>query len=169
MDKSEQRKTITLFFCDIYGTVDGNFTEEETVKFAGLLEELRRQNNSDYLVFSILSSELPVVVNSYKKHLSKYFSDSVIVMPEFLELEKVREEKIAYALCCVEQLKKVYDIDTIIYADDIVFLHEMLGELLSEKEDILINSIVPGYGENNLNFINNELERKIIKSKPQKR
>lgn len=34
-----RRKSITLFFCDIYGTVDGGFTEEECKKFAGLLEK----------------------------------------------------------------------------------------------------------------------------------
>ena len=35
-----KKEDLTLFFCDIYGTIDGGLTEEDCVVFAELLEKL---------------------------------------------------------------------------------------------------------------------------------
>ena len=71
-----RRKSITLFFCDIYGTVDGGFTEEECKKFAGLLEKIKEHNNSDYLLFGMLSTEHPDITEVYEKN----FQNILIMM-----------------------------------------------------------------------------------------
>lgn len=34
-----KKEYLTLFFCDIYGTIDGGLTEEDCVVFAELLEK----------------------------------------------------------------------------------------------------------------------------------
>jgi len=68
-----RRKSITLFFCDIYGTVDGGFTEEECKKFAGLLEKLKEPNNSDYLLFGMLSTEHPDITEVYEKNFQNIY------------------------------------------------------------------------------------------------
>ena len=163
------KKTITLFFCDVYGTIDGGFTDEDIIRFANLLDQVRRYDNSDYVVFKMLSSELPKIVDSYEKEISKHFNKNILVLPKFIELEKIREEKVAYAIQYVDELKKFYIINSVFYADDIKLLHEILNELLIEIDHIILNSIIPGNGENNLNFINGELEKAFTKRKTKKR
>lgn len=64
--------------------------------------------------------------------------------------------------------KKNYNVNSVFCADDISLIHEMFSELLKEKESITLNSIIPQKGENNLNFINNELEKRFIKTKTKK-
>lgn len=163
-----RRKSITLFFCDIYGTVDGGFTEEECKKFAGLLEKIKEHNNSDYLLFGMLSTEHPDITEVYEKKLSKYFDNDVLLMTKFQDVEALREAKISCALYYINYLKKNYNINSVFCADDISLIHEMFSELLKEKESITLNSIIPQKGENNLNFINNELEKRFIKTKTKK-
>lgn len=38
-----KKPSITLFFCDIYGTVDGGCSEEECQRFAKILKELKEK------------------------------------------------------------------------------------------------------------------------------
>ena len=56
---NSEKENLTLFFCDIYGTIDGVLTEEECAVFAELLEKIRVKNNSDYLYFGMASTEHP--------------------------------------------------------------------------------------------------------------
>lgn len=162
---SEDKKSITVFFCDIYGTVDGGFSEKECKKFAKLLEKIKEQNNSKYLIFGMLSAERSDIVDSYEKRLSKYFDNNVLLMPKFPNTEALKEAKISCALYYIEQLKKKYIVNDVFYADDLFLLHEMFKEMLEEIEGISLNSIIPKKGENNLNFINSELEKRFIKQK----
>ena len=162
---SENKKNITMFFCDIYGTVDGGFTEEECRKFAKLLKKVKEQNDSDYLIFGMLSTEHSDIVDSYEKRLSKYFDNNVLTMPKFPNAEALKEAKISCALYYIEQLKKKYNINDVFFADDTDFLQEMFKEMLEKMEGISLNSIIHKKGENNLNFINSELEERFIKQK----
>lgn len=158
---SSEKKKITLFFCDVYGTIDGGFTNFDCYNFAKLLERIKEQNNSDYLFFSMLSSEVPQVVTSYGEQLSKYFDNNVLLIPNFEEADDLRQVKVSCALYRVELLKKKYNINSVFLADDMSLLHEMLGEILNEIEGIPLNSIIPSKGENKLSFINDILTRKI--------
>ena len=67
-----KKEDLTLFFCDIYGTIDGGLTEIECIKFSELLEELRLKHGSDYLYFGMASTEHPDVVDMYESRLSRY-------------------------------------------------------------------------------------------------
>lgn len=161
-----KRKSVTLFFCDVYGTVDGGFSDDDLKKFASLLEELKEENKSDYLFFGMSSTERPDVVDSYESALSRYFSDDVKVIEKFQDAEAIREAKIACALFYIEHLKRQYDIDSIYCADDIVILQEMFSETLSHMEGLELQTIIPKKGNNNLAFINSEIESRFIKKKP---
>lgn len=166
--KKNNRKSITLFFCDIYGTIDGGFSEEDCKNFAILLEKLKEHNNSDYLLFGMLSTEHPDVAEVYERKISKYFDNDVLLITKFQDVEALREAKISCALYYINYLKKIYDVDSVFCADDIALIHDMFSELLKEKESITLNSIIPSKGENNLNFINKELEKRFIKRKVKK-
>ena len=150
-----EKEVLTLFFCDIYGTIDGGLTEEECVVFAELLEKIRVKNNSDYLYFGMSSTEHPDVVDMYESRLSRYFKDRIVLIPKDVESEVLREIKISYTLHHINKLLKTFNINEIYFADDSQFNHDIFEVLLGEYK-IKLNSIVPKRDENYLSFINNE-------------
>lgn len=156
-----KKEALTLFFCDIYGTIDGEITEEDCIKFAYLLEQIRLLNGSDYIYFGMASTENLDIVNLYEERLSKYFTNKIIVLSKDLEIEVLREIKTSYTLKHIQKLLKNYEIKEVYFADDSYFYSEMLKTLLLEY-NIKLNSIIPGKDENYLRFINEELENKYL-------
>ena len=155
------KESVTLFFVDIYGTIDGKFSDDDLQVFAKLLKKLKEENESNYLFFDLLSTENLMVVDYYEHALSKYFSDGVKIVERPLDAEVTRETKVAYALYYIERLKKQYDIDAVYYADDSAMLHKIFSDILLYKEGLELHSIIPKKEENNLNFINNEIEERF--------
>ena len=160
--KNSKRESIALFFIDLYGTIDGKFSDYDLQVFAKLLKRLKEKNKSNYLFFDLLSTESPDIVNYYELALSKYFSDGLRVMEKLPNEEVTKETKITYALCYIEFLKKQFDIVAVYCADDSVMVQEMFSNALLYKEGIELHSIIPKDGDNNLNFINNEIEKCFI-------
>lgn len=156
-----KKEDLTLFFCDIYGTIDGGFTEKECIRFSELLEELRLKHGSDYLFFGMASTEHSDVVDMYESRLSRYFKDRIVLIPKDVESEVLREIKTSYTLHHINKLLKTFNINEIYFADDSQFNHDMFEVLLGDYK-IKLNSIVPKRGENYLSFINNELESKYL-------
>lgn len=166
-DKLSNEKIIrvTVFFCDIIGTIDGDINDEECKKFADLLDKLRKINNSDLLLFSISSTEQSNIVSYYEKKLSKYFNNNVMVM-EKIEVDKtISDAKIANALLYIEYLQKEYEVAGVYCADDIAILQEMFANLLCKLFGIELITIITKHGENNLEFINKEIEKRFINNK----
>lgn len=162
MDNNINKKSITIFFCDVYGTVDGTFTDDDCKLFAELLKKLKDKNNSDYLFFSMSSTEHPEVVSYYEKFFSKYFSEDIIVKKNTHDVEAIREAKISCALLYLQNLTKEYNIDAVYCADDIELLQELFTHLLGDVMGIHLNTIIPKKDENRLEFINQEIERRFI-------
>lgn len=158
------KKSITIFFCDVYGTVDGDFSNEDCKKFANNLKQLKDKNNTDYLFFSMSSTEHPEVVNDYEKSFSKYFDEDIIVMKSTHNLEAIREAKISCALLYFQNLAKEYNINAVYCADDIELLQELFTHLLKDIMGIELNTIIPKRDENRLSFINDEIEKRFISS-----
>ena len=88
-----------------------------------------------------------------------------MIIPKYPNIDVIREAKTSRAMCYIEYLKKDFDIDDIFCVDDIVLIHEMFDSLLQAKEGLKLNSIIPKKGENNLMFINSELEKRFINNK----
>ena len=156
-----KKEVLTLFFCDVYGTIDGGFTESECMEFASLLEQIRILKGSDYLYFGMASTEEQTVVDFYEKRLSKYFTDRILLVPKDDEIEVLREIKNSYTLKHIEKLLKTYDINEVFFADDSKFNHELFELLLSQK-GIKLNSIIPGENQNYLKYINEQLESEYL-------
>mgnify|MGYP004504240309 CR=1 FL=1 len=164
-----KRQSITIFFCDVYGTIDGGCSEEECKRFAELLEELKEKDNSDLLLFGMLSTEHPDVAKTYEQKISKYFANGIVVIDKHEDAEVLREAKVSCAIYYIDYLKQYYDINSVFCADDVIFIQEMFSDLLKSREGITLNSIIPGKEENNLTFINSELENKYIRTDSPKR
>lgn len=158
------KKSITIFFCDVYGTVDGGYNDEDCKEFAYLLKQLKDKNNSDYLFFSMFSTEHPEVVNDYEQTFSKYFDEDIIVKKSTHNLEAIREAKISCALLFLQNLSKEYNINAVYCADDIELLQELFTHLLKDIMGIELNTIIPKKDENRLSFINGEIEKRFISS-----
>lgn len=130
-----------------------------------MLDRLRKINNSDLLLFSISSTEQSNIVSYYEKKLSKYFNNNVMVM-EKIEVDKtINDAKIANALLHIEYLQKEYEVAGVYCADDIVILQEMFANLLCKLFGIELITIIPKHRENNLEFINKEIEKRFINNK----
>lgn len=71
--------TATIFFCDISGTLQGRLEnkKEDYENFNNLILKIKEQNHSDYLFFSLLSSDNVESVKYQSDYLTKYFSDSI--------------------------------------------------------------------------------------------
>lgn len=162
---NDNKQKVTVFFCDIFGTIDGGCSDIECQKFADLLDKLRKINNSDLLLFGMSSSEIPHVVSHYEKKLSKYFNDNVKVMEKLDDDETISEAKISSALLYIDYLQKKYELVNIYCADDIVMLQDMFADLLYDIFGIELITIIPKHGENNLEFINKEIEKRFINNK----
>lgn len=160
-ETNEGKEKLTLFFCDVCGTIDGGFSDIDCLKFAELLEELRIKTESDYLFFGMASTEFQEVVDFYERRISKYFKDRIVLVPKDVEGEVLREIKTSYTLHHINKLLKTYTIKEVYFADDSQFNHDVFEALL-EGYGIKLNSIVPKSGENYLSFINNELESKYL-------
>lgn len=127
-----------------------------------MLDKLRKRNNSDLLLFSISSTEQSNIVGYYEKKLSKYFNNNVMVMEKIEVDKKISDAKIASALLYIEYLQKEYEIVGVYCADDIVILQEMFANLLCKLFAIELIIIIPKHGENNLEFINKEIEKNLL-------
>ncbi len=156
------KESVTVFFCDIYGTIDGGFCDEDIQKFTKLLKKLKEKHHSDYLIFSMLSTEKPSIVAIYEKEISKYFDENIILAKKNHNQEKLRESKVSCAIQYLHELKENFNIDSVYCADDTVILQEMFSETLQHTEGISLNTIIPQKKENNLNFINEEIEKRFI-------
>ena len=161
--KNSKKESITLFFVDLYGTIDGKLFDEDLQVFADLLKKLKEKNQSNYLYFDLLSTECPSVVECYEDIFSKYFNNDIRVMEKFPNANVTKESKITYALCYIDLLKKQYDIDAIYFADDSTVLQEIFGNILLYKEGLELHSIIPKKGDNNLAFINRKIEDCFIR------
>ena len=158
----QSKESVTVFFCDIYGTIDGNLCDDDIQRFTKLLKKLKEEHHSDYLIFSVLSTEKPSIIASYEKKLSKYFDDSIILAEKIHSQESLREAKVSCAISYLHSLKEKFKITSVYCADDTVVLQEMFCEILQHTEGIFLNTIIPQKGENNLNFINDEIEKRFI-------
>lgn len=156
------KKNITLFFCDVYGTVDNGFTEEECKEFSNLLEQIIRHNGSDYLMFGMASTEDYLTVDDYEKKLTKYFEKNVKLLPKLPESKVLNEAKISFIIKYINFLLENYNIEEIYLADDSVFNQEMLRGLLFSLVGIELKSIIPPKNNNNLKFINTSINEILV-------
>ncbi len=135
---------ISLFFCDIVGTIRKDQKENchtETIFFLDNLELLRLISESEHLFFSLVSSEKEDVVRKEKELLENYnLYPNIIFQKQFFDNGYIEEEKIVYTdlqgkisqiINHANELTKYYHINNIYYADDTYLYHEMLDEILS--------------------------------------
>lgn len=134
--------TATIFFCDIVGTLQGKSKneKEDYENFNNLILKIKEQNHSDYLFFSLLSSDNLESVKQQSDCLKIYFSNSISTQKQFFNYGYIDGNHIVTGVSgkCeqmidyLKELSSMYSIDKIILADDLKFSHEMMN-ILSEN------------------------------------
>lgn len=148
---------ITLFFCDIYGTIDSGFSLDECKEFATLLEELIVVNGSKYLMFAMASTEDEQVVDDYEEKITKYFENNIKILPKLPDNHILNEAKVSFIINYIKYILKSYNIKEIYLADDSLYNHMILEEVLKSLTNVDLVSIMPKTNENRLEYINNSI------------
>lgn len=167
-------ENLIIFFCDINGTIDGiskNYYDDY-IKFNELLIKLKQSDNADQILFSLVSSENENIVYKKANTINKYLDKSIIMGKHFFEngyIEYNRSTttiigKIWQINTYLEELQLKYNINKVYLADDSKIIHEMLTEILEDKNIKTLESIIPDK-KNGLNEINSIISNKYIKTK----
>ena len=162
------KKDATVFFCDICGTIDGKNELEDYEEFVKNLERIGQENGSDEVLFLFASTEDKSIKQEYAKKFNLFFNDYVNfpTIPEEIEIElESSGAKNQYFNRVLDRLCDEYNFKEIILADDSEFNHLSFSFAAEDflTDDGKYTSIVTGEGNNNLKFINSELEEKFKK------
>lgn len=159
-------KNITLFFCDICGTLtkDINFkiNEEALSDFIENLNLLIKQGQTDGIILSLVTTEKLEITNLVEKQINEYVKENRIILgPHIYNSVNKPCDIVDY----IEKINSTYHIDKIYYADDCELYHYFLEELVSDY-DYNIQSIIPK--DNSLFDVNKNLlnySQKVKKKK----
>lgn len=167
--------TLTLFFCDINGTIEGSSTNKisDYKKFNDIIKEIQQKNNSDYIIFSLISSDSSSFVKNKTNFINSFNKNFIIFGKQFFDNGYIDENKIITGISgkaqqiiyYINELSKIYKIDSVIYADDCIIYHDILHELAKNYNlDDIITSIIPTKGKG-LSELNELLENYINSTK----
>ncbi len=144
----------TIYFCDITGTIFGSEKndKEDYQKLNELLQEVQRNDSSDEIVFSLVSTDNEETVRSVQGLLEPYIGENVVFGRQFfdsgyyVEDVVVKDNISGKSLQMYEYLKDlgIDHIASVYFADDVQMFHMILhfaleGDGLSDK----FHSIIP--------------------------
>lgn len=167
--------TITLFFCDIAGTIDGSSINKisDYKNFNNLIKKIQQNNKSDYIIFPLISTDPFRIVNNKIKFICSHNENFIMIGKQFFDNGYIEKDKVITGISgksqqiiyYINELSKRYEIDSVIYADDCMIYHDILHELAKEYNlDDIITSIIPTKSEG-LSELNELLEFHITNSK----
>lgn len=159
-------KSITLFFCDICGTLtkDINFkiNEEALSDFIENLNSLVKHGQTDGIILSLVTTEKLETTNLVQKQINEYVKEKKIILgPHICNSTNKPCDIVDY----IKEINSTYHIDKIYYADDCELYHYFLEELISDS-DYEVQSIIPKDGalfDVNKNLLN--YSQKVKKKK----
>ncbi len=169
-------KKIIIFFCDIRGTIIGSEKNSSVdyQTFNKILLNLIEQEQANYIVFSLVSSDNNLIVKNEKNNLTEHLFEPIIFGKQFFSNGYIinnisydeTHDKIQQILNYTAELEKDYIISKIYYADDCKFFHELLTDIMFQDNfhDDIFKSIIPkdNIGLKELNAI---MEKDVIHSK----
>jgi len=143
-------KSVSIVFCDITGTLIGKKknTNEDYKKFVEILTNLQNNDYSDELLFSLTSSDIPEIVIEMIHEFTPFIKNINETKHFYYNGYIKNKDIIPYLigkpfqiLDYLNELKKLYNINKIYFFDDSKMNHEILYELLINKDKLI--SIIP--------------------------
>jgi hypothetical protein len=160
-------------FSDISGTIHGSVanTIKDYNNFNDLLIKLKEANNSDVVIFSLVSSDKSEIIKKEMTLLRKFLNKDIILFgKQFFDSGYIwNDEKHEFVsgkpmqiLKYIDDLKNRFDVVKVYYADDVKIYHEIIFTLIDEFNLNLaqLESIIPE-GNDGLYGLNNLIEDKI--------
>lgn len=163
-----------IFFCDITGTINGNIENsiEDYKHFVSLLTTIREENETENMIFSLVSTDNPEIIQKEISLLKNFFTESITIGKQFFENGYIEEcQEIPFVkgkpfqiLNYIKELQNKYEIIKVYFADDTQIYHEILFELAEcfQFPTDQIISIIPKNNQG-LSKLNELIELESIK------
>ena len=147
-------ENVIMFFCDIHGTLKGNIENDEIdyINLNSILNTLSSNNDNCKIIFTLLSSESKEELNSILKPLKKYLNGNILFHKQFYEkgfikgntFEEIINGKFSQMIYYLREIKEKANILSIYYADDSVFLQDLIDEYIKINNiDTPLEQIIP--------------------------
>ncbi len=148
------KKTV-VYFSDIVGTIIGrkNNMEEDYQQFCFLLSQIKENEQSDEVIFSLISSDTYQVVSNVHKIINPFIMQTVTYGRQFFDIgyytenEVIQKAPLGKAWNVAEYIKELsqnHKIVSIYYVDDVKIYYDLLSIIAEEEHwDFLLHSITP--------------------------
>lgn len=147
-------KKISIFFCDIRGTIHGN-NQKNTLNdyqlFSKQIDKLKEQEDNDEFLFSLISSDKMEFIQEQCQILAATLGKNVRLGYQIFENGYINDSQIFsfptgkpfQIITYLNELKKRYIINKIYFADDCEFEHFLISNLLNPEDQKKLVSIIP--------------------------
>lgn len=168
-------KKIVVYFSDIVGTIIGckNNMDNDYQQFSYLLSQIKEKEQSDEIIFSLISSDNYQVVYSLHQLINSFIIETVTYGRQFFDsgyyteneiVQKTSSGKVWYMADYIKELSQNHKIVSVYYADDIKMYYDLLSIIAEEENwNFSLHSIIPtknvGIAE-----VNKLLEKSIQKT-----
>lgn len=169
---------IVVYFSDIVGTIMGhkNNTEEDYEQFCNLLSQMKENEPSDEIIFSLISSDPYQVVSNVHQVIHPFLMKTVTYGRQFFDagyytenevISKPSSGKVWNIIEYMKELSQNHEIVSVYYVDDVKMYHDLLSIIAEEEHwDFPLHSIIPtknvGLGEVN-ELLGESIQKKLDK------
>lgn len=148
-------KRVVVYFSDIVGTIMGrkNNIEEDYQQFCDLLSQIKENEQSDAIIFSLISSDTYQVVSNVHKVINPFIMKTVTYGRQFFDsgyyteneiIQKISSGKVWYIAEYIKELSQNHDVTSIYYVDDVKMYYDLLSIIAEEEHwNFSLHSITP--------------------------
>ncbi len=148
-------KKIVVYFSDIVGTIIGrkNNMKEDYQQFCDLLSRIKENEQSDEIIFSLISSDNYQVVSNVHRVINPFIMQTVTYGRQFfdvgyyIENEVTQKTSFGKAWNIAEYIKELsqnHEIVSIYYVDDVKMYYDLLSIIAEEEHwNFPLHSITP--------------------------
>lgn len=166
----------TIYFSDIMGTINGNSKniEADYDKFNELLKRIKAQDESDEVVFSLISTDEARIVKGVQDTVRPYIQDTVTFGRQYFDKGYYTDDGSVTPLVASKAthiidylnglLETDDDIASIYFVDDVEMYHVMLKHLINKGLADRLHTIIP-IKKDGLSETNELLERLLESQK----
>lgn len=148
-------KKVVVYFSDIVGTIIGckNNMKEDYQQFCDLLSQIKESEQSDEIIFSLISSDTYQVVSNVHQVINPFIMQTVTYGRQFFDAGYYTENEVIQKTSSgkawniseyIRELSQNHEIISIYYVDDVKMYYDLLS-IIAEGEhwDFPLHSITP--------------------------
>ncbi len=168
-------RKIVIYFSDIVGTIIGckNNIEEDYQQFCNLLSQIKENEQSDEIIFSLISSDNYQVVSNVHRVINPFIMQTVTYGRQFFDVGYYTENEVIQKASSgkawkiaeyIKELSQNHEIVSTYYVDDVKMYYDLLSIIAEEEHwNFSLHSITPTKNVG-LAEVNELLEKSIQKN-----